>query len=111
MNGRSLLAPKDESVLAVTDETPKKSGHGGMQVDLPFSVLSLRCLPATFPDGLLYRQSVTHKMFYLETENLTCAEARRREQGEGKSARPLGFYAQRGNFITRKHRGCADFRP
>ena len=79
MNGRSFLAPKDEPILAMTDETPKESGHGWMQVDLASSVLSLRCLLAAFPNGLLYRQSVTHKMSYLETEGFACAEARRRQ--------------------------------
>jgi hypothetical protein len=59
---RSFLAPKDEPILAMTDESPKESGHGWMQVDLASSVLSLRCLLAAFPNGLLYRQSVTHKM-------------------------------------------------
>jgi hypothetical protein len=79
MNGRSFLAPKDESIVAMTDEPSKESGHGWMQVDLASSVLSLRCLLATFPNGLLYRKSVTRKMLYFETEEFTCAEAGRRQ--------------------------------
>jgi adenine-specific DNA-methyltransferase len=53
MNGRSFLAPKNEPVPAMTDAPPKESCHGWMQVDLTSSVLSLRCLLATFPNGLL----------------------------------------------------------